>query len=174
MPSPAVQALFISIFHPGLVTEWQFHDGHGYAFIDQSTTWSNAVDTCDAIGLDLVTPTSFPELYFLVEAAFNGEDGVGALNSWFWIGASNPYVDSSVGPLRAARGWYWARWTWDNGEAWGFQDFDGQMESGDWGYDTFGAAIVMTDIDTALSTRWDAYWRIAPASHSYKVVCETR
>ena len=65
-------------------------------------------------------------------------------------------------------------WTWDNGEAWGFQDFDGQMESGDWGYDTFGAAIVMTDIDTALSTRWDAYWRIAPASHSYKVVCETR
>ncbi len=173
MANPYLIAWFVNLFHPGVVDEWQFDSGKGYAFIDTSMPWEDAADTCNDLGLDMVTPTSHSELGFLVEAAYNGKDNKGALNSWFWIGAYNTEVDSSVSAWQVSRGYYWNQWNWENGESWGYHDFDGQMESGGWGYDNHGAAIVITDIGTAASTRWGSYWRVAPANNYYKVVCET-
>lgn len=174
MASPFIVALIIDLFNPGLVSDWEFRQGQGYAFIDQSMSWEDAADLCDSLKLDMVTPTSESELRWLVEAVYNGADNNGNLNSWFWIGAYNTEIDSSVSAFQGARGWYWAQWEWDNGETWSYQDFDGVKESGSWGYDNYGAAIVVTDFDTAEATRWDSHWRIAPANNSYKVVCETR
>jgi len=164
----------INHLNPGLVDDWQIHDGHAYAFIDQSMSWDDAADLCNSLKMDMATPTSMDEQLFLQEAVYNGDDGVGALNSWFWIGAYNEYVDSTVSAWDAARGYYWARWNWENGETWSFQDFDGEKVIGPWGYDNHGAALMVTDYDTASTTRWGATWRIAPANNAYKVVCESR
>jgi len=174
MSSPVLMAFLISAHNPGLVSEWRFHGGHGYAFIDRSVDFDDAADLCDSVSMDMVTPTSETEFRWLVEAAYNGADNDGALNTWFWIGAYNPEIDSTVTAWQGARGWYWAQWEWENGETWNYQDFDGVKESGAWGYDNHGAAIVVTDFTTAESTRWDSHWRIAPANNAYKVVCETR
>jgi hypothetical protein len=165
---------FVNSHNPGLVHDWKVYDGHAYAFIDQSATWDDASDLCSSLYMDMATPTSDAELEFLEEAVYNGEDDVGNLNSWFWIGAYNEHVDSKVTAYQAARGWYWARWAWDNGETWSYQDFDGEQESGNWGYDNYGAALVVTDFDSAASSTYNASWRIAPANNSYKVVCESR
>ena len=108
-----------------------------------------------------------------MEAVYNGDDNQGIFNSWFWIGAYNEAIDSKVSAFRGARGYYFGQWRFTSGETFGpYQDFDGLKESNDWGYDNFGAAIVVTDFDSADRAVYEANWRIAPATNNYKVVCE--
>ena len=160
--------------NPGLVAGWATFGDHAYALIDVSSTFDETVDLCDAIGMDVVAVTSEKELQFLLEAVYNGVDDEGTLNSWFWIGAYNGDVTGRTSAWSAAMGRASDGWEWDNGEKWSYQNFDGVMISDSYNYDHHGAALVVTDLDSAALTRWGQHWRISPANYYYKVVCETR
>ncbi len=160
--------------NPGLVAAWAEYGGHAYAFIDVSTTYDEAVETCDDLAMDIVAATSEKELLFLVEAVYNGSDDEGTLNSWFWLGAYNGDVTGRTSAWSAAMGRASVGWEWENGDKWSYQNFDGVMILDGYNYDHHGAAIVVTDLDSAALTRWGQHWRISPANYYYKVVCETR
>jgi|GEM_PF-2840118 len=166
--------LFVSSFASAGVVATDSYGGHTYAFVSTSMNWDDAQDTCDAMGMDLVSINSQAEQDWLIERTFvstphNAYSGY--LNTWIWTGAINESVDSSYDVYDAIND---ADWEWISGDAMCFTDFDGSYDYDAWNLDTYGAAVTITGPYTTGAFGAGHEWRISPASYYRAFVCESR
>jgi hypothetical protein len=148
------------------------YNGHDYAFVASSADFDGAQDTCELMGMDLVTINSLAEQDYVIERAFLSTPTnahAGYLNTWIWIGAVNDDVDGDMDVYDAIND---SGWRWISGERMTVTDFDGAMDQDSWNYDNHGAAVTITGPWTTGPFGPGHEWRISPASYHRAFVCE--
>jgi len=122
--------------------------GKAYMFVRNSLPFWDAVDYCERYGYDLASIGTPQENRWLWEAAYNGSDNIGILNSWFWIGMT--YEGFT--------------YTWVNGEIPAYFVFGSNPPDPRGAYGTY--------------VPWNpaplnGQWALAPFQDSLKAVCES-